>query len=179
MTIVAKVEGVRIRRATDHNPDLSYLKDADRYSDVPSAEAERYREADRDRLRDYEQGEWEMLGVQAIAKVRLHLSTHPGGTLQGFEVYSPGLWGVESDSSEEYLASIEREQRDELADILAAIGLRIDGDLSDTQALDAMAAFINEPGPVNGGDFLEKAEGLLVEAGRTILDNAEEFKENA
>jgi hypothetical protein len=171
--IVAKVERVEFRRVTDDNPDLSHLTDPERYSDVPSAEAERYREADSDRLRDFQQGAWEFLGVQAVAKVRLFLSSHPGGHVQKMEVCSGGLWGIESDSDAAYFAEVEAEQRADLEDNLAALGLRIDGEGTDAQALDSLAEFVNRPGPVNGADFLDHAEEVLKGSGREILDNAD------
>lgn len=44
---------------------------------------------------------------------------------------------------------------------------------SDTEALDELAAYMNRPGPWNGGDVCDVAAELLVKTGREILDNAD------
>lgn len=168
----ATVDSIELRRVTDTDADTSHLTDPDRYSDVSDAEAKRYREADRDRLRDYEAGQWEFLGVFAVAKVRFFLSTHPGGSGGGFEVSSPGLWGVESDSDPAYLAEIEREQRGEIADTLAALGLRIGGELTDAQALDALSIDVSA-GTGSGADHAAALYEALEKTGRRVESDGE------
>ncbi len=50
-----------------------------------------------------------------------------------------------------------------------------DGDhLSDPEALDALAAKLNEPGQWNGGDVCEFAAGLLTRTGREIKEEPED-----
>lgn len=47
----------------------------------------------------------------------------------------------------------------------------------DAGELDNLAAFVNRPGEVNGGDLVEFVCELLVRSGREVLDNAEEVEE--
>ena len=42
--------------------------------------------------------------------------------------------------------------------------------LTDTEALDRLHAFMNQPGPWNGGDVCEYAAELLTATGREIED---------
>ncbi len=60
-------------------------------------------------------GKWYLIGIRAEAEVRL-----TGDTVQ--RITSGGLWGIESDSEENYFKQIEGEQLAELAAELLAIG---------------------------------------------------------
>jgi len=60
-------------------------------------------------------GEWCLIGIKAEAEVHL-----TGNTVQ--RITSGGLWGIESDSEENYFKQIEGEQLAELAEELEAIG---------------------------------------------------------
>ena len=60
-------------------------------------------------------GEWSLIGIVAEAEVVL-----TGTTCQ--KLTSGGLWGVESDAGEPYLAGIEGEQLEELRGELEAVG---------------------------------------------------------
>jgi hypothetical protein len=49
--------------------------------------------------------------------------------------------------------------------------IRLVDRLSDKQAMDAIAAFVNQPGPVNGGDLCAEVEKILPQTGRPILND--------
>ncbi len=82
----------------DSYPDLSYLEQD--YKDVvDEAEREKYKAQNAERLAAYNRGEWHMIGIRAVAIVwveRVNYRT-------SYEITSPGIWGIESDSGEEYL----------------------------------------------------------------------------
>lgn len=71
--------------------------------------------ADYSRMCSYSAGCWDYIGIRAEARVQLN-----GDLCQN--VTSGGLWGVESDSGDEYLSEIEYEQLGELRTELHAMG---------------------------------------------------------
>jgi hypothetical protein len=105
----------------DEFPDLSWLEpDSGRYADVEDAEErERYQAQDAERLAAYYAGAWEMTGVRA--KVTMHVPIG-GNSFAVYTLTSPGLWGVESDADENYLAEVYREQCAELAQAVWQMG---------------------------------------------------------
>ena len=85
----------------DPYPDLSYLE-RDYKEVTDEAEREKYKAQDAKRLAAYNRGEWHMIGIcaKAIAWVeRTNYRTN-------YELESPGLWAIESDSDEEYLRDV-------------------------------------------------------------------------
>lgn len=98
----------------DDDADLSYLEQD--YSDCPPDEAAQYREGDAQRLRDYG-NTWSMIGVRA--KGELQIPYGPGGTYILQTIHSPGVWGVEDDSGEEYLNELYAEEKATLLSMLA------------------------------------------------------------
>ena len=46
--------------------------------------------------------------------------------------------------------------------------------ISDTQAMDAITNYLNQPGPWNGGDVCDFVAEVVSQTGRPILDNADE-----
>jgi hypothetical protein len=84
---------------SDEDPDTSYLD---------QAEFSERREA-------YERGAFEFVGVRAKATLNI------AGTIQ--TIFSPGLWGIESDSDDAYFDEVYADERDVLRDILAEIGI--------------------------------------------------------
>lgn len=95
-----KVESVEIRVIADQNPDISYLE----------------QEGFEDRLKQFERGDFNFVGVRAVAEVEV------GGTIQ--EITSAGLWGIESDSGDEYFRSVGKEEYAQLKEILTSMGIR-------------------------------------------------------
>lgn len=69
---------------------------------------------DFERMESLERGEWYFLGVDAVAQIVVH------GVIQTIE--SGGLWGIESDSDEDYIESVEKEEIDALRRVLAELG---------------------------------------------------------
>ena len=125
---------VTVRQETDTNPDLSWLGEyssdsshqhepitidrqergdnlqgqhryfhgGSNYGDDP--EAERYVAEDYLRMENYNRGFWGMVGVIATAV----LETEAGSITQ-----EASIWGVESDSGDEYFKQLEDEQKGE------------------------------------------------------------------
>src|SRR5215472_2019551 len=98
-----RIHNVTVRRINDCNPDTSYLE----------------QEGFEKRLDEYNRGHFEFVGIRAEAEVSF--PTSPNYALIQ-RVTSGGLWGIESDSSEEYLQEIEQEELRQLREQLHAMG---------------------------------------------------------
>jgi hypothetical protein len=90
---------ISVDRIIDHDPDYSYLDPIE----------------NRDRLNGLYEGNWHYIGIMARAVVTIN------GTIQ--TIRSGGLWGIESDSGEDYLTSVENEEKEALIDILSTLGI--------------------------------------------------------
>jgi len=88
-----------VRVEDDPDPDVSYL------------EQEEFAE----RLAAYQRGDFTFVGVRVEAEIII------SGTVQ--TLMSPGLWGIESDSGEEYIEEVAVEEYGELRKILTDIGV--------------------------------------------------------
>lgn len=122
--LTATIESVRFRMMTDGDPDLSYLEQD--YADVAKtdpAEAAKYRAQDAQRLQDYRDGYWHTVGIYAEAKLRF--ATPQGGWLNGPEVRTGGIWGIESDSGDDYFEEIGQDELEELRAELYALGFGV------------------------------------------------------
>lgn len=71
---------------------------------------------DYERMESHNRGEWQMIGMRAHARVQFT----PQGPWN--EITSGGLWGIESDSGDDYFREIGQEQLAELRDQLHAAG---------------------------------------------------------
>ncbi len=91
----------------DDCPDTSYLE----------------QEGFENRREQYRQGGFDFIGVRAT--VELPIPYGKDRILARIE--SPGLWGIESDSGEDYLESVFREESNILADMLAELGVKVVG----------------------------------------------------
>jgi hypothetical protein len=89
----------------DDCPDASYLE----------------QEGFEDRLAEYQRGEFGFIGIRVA--VELPIPFGKGHILQKIE--SPGLWGIESDSGNDYLESVFQEESEILADMLAELGVQV------------------------------------------------------
>lgn len=102
----------------EDDSDLSFLEQD--YADVEDAkERKRYLAQDRKRLAAYERGDWHMTGIRVVAHVLVPIG---GGSFRMFDIASAGLWGVESDADESYLAEIEAEEKSELIRDIKTMG---------------------------------------------------------
>lgn len=107
-TTTHRIESIEVRRQDDYDADLSYLDQTD------AQMGEGFEAYAAQRKAAYWANDWGIVGVDARAIVCV------GGVRQ--EITSGGLWGIESDSGEDYFTEIESEQLDELAGILRALG---------------------------------------------------------
>ena len=78
---------------------------------------EDYREEDQARLDAYNNGEWQFIGIRAIAHIQI-IANGIGAT---FRLESPGLFGIEDDSGEEYLDEAFAEECDNLKGYIAKL----------------------------------------------------------
>jgi hypothetical protein len=110
-----ELKEAKIVVVADEDPDTSYL-------DQPEFE---------DRKKAYERGDFNFVGVRAVAEVEI------GGVIQ--EITSGGLWGIESDSGEEYFRDeVGKEEYNELADILNEMGVTDIPDFEDVQLVETV-----------------------------------------
>lgn len=89
----------------DDSPDPSYM-DQDGWAD---------------RKAQYENGDFGFVGVRAVATLKIpHGCDHID-----VKVESPGLWGIESDSGNEYLRSVYDEEVLVLTDMLNGLNVTV------------------------------------------------------
>lgn len=101
---------ITIKRVPDENPDPSYLEQ-------PEFE---------DRLAAYRRGEFSFIGIYAAAEC--HTPTGTGNGPKRIQTLrSAGLWGIEDDSSEEYLREIEEEELHQLKSHLRDYNVNVRG----------------------------------------------------
>jgi hypothetical protein len=129
----------------DEDPDLSYLKHPDGPLDrLRRAEAQlmgrptdgdttplqedaeftlelQADEADEERLAAYERGEFHFVGLRA--RITLFIPFGNDKIMQ--DIQSPGLWGVESDSTEEYLSEVFNDECEVLIHMLTELGVAV------------------------------------------------------
>ena len=106
--------------ATNLKPYIEEAQIVVTYDDDPDAS---YLEQDEweDRLAAYRAGDFYFVGVYAEARIRF--ATPQGGWTQGSYVRTPGLWGIESDSDQSYIAEVGKEEQAELAEMLEALNV--------------------------------------------------------
>ena len=85
----------------DDDPDTSYLG----------------QDGFEDRLASYDNGDFYFIGIQA--KTTVSISTGENVILH--DVVSPGVWGIESDSGEEYLEEVFQDECATLANMLEGL----------------------------------------------------------
>ncbi|GEM_PF-2536844 len=74
-----------------------------------------------DRLAAYRRGDFGYVGVRAAMTVPIPMDGH----YILHEIRSPGLWGIESDSGDDYLAEVFGEESHVLEEMLSALGVRV------------------------------------------------------
>ena len=142
--MTAKIESVQIKWEYDEYPDVSWLdctaedhygKEGSNWDYVPKEVEARvieeygslweaskaYAWANQRRLKDFYAGKWHMQGC--VARVTV---SYPQGNSRRFEHFtSGGLWGIESDSDEEYRVEIEMDQLGDLKRHLEQLGVDV------------------------------------------------------
>lgn len=100
---------VGVEIVPEEDPDPSYLE----------------QEGFEDRLAQYRRGDFRLVGIRAVATV----VTRNGDMSNIDRVTSPGLWSVESDSTQAYLEEVAREELAELrAELKQSYGLFLPAD---------------------------------------------------
>ena len=117
---VAEVREVKVTWRYDEDPDLSFLEqecfnDFQEGSTLPDGGVGWGMK----RIEAYNRDEWFMVGLQATA--RIHFTTNGVSHYQDFT--TPGLWGIESESGEDYFRDIGGEELFTLRQDLMALGL--------------------------------------------------------
>lgn len=113
MPSVARIERVYVQVVPDEIVDLSWL-------DQTPAQLGSIADAvlNLRRKRAYENGDWEMCGVRLAADVVIE---HAGRTDEVLTLTTPGVWGIESDSGEEYFRETATDDSGMLQDDLEAL----------------------------------------------------------
>lgn len=83
-----------------------------------------YAQADEERAAAWRRDEWRFIGIRAKASLFVPIG---GTSFACYELTSPGLFGIESDSDPDYLASVYTDEKAALRDALAAIGAAFNG----------------------------------------------------
>jgi hypothetical protein len=79
-----------------------------------------YRHQDEARLAAWRHGDWHFVGVRAKATIKFPCGANPDCWTTS-ELFSPGLWGIESDSGHAYFEEVYQEERAALIDMLASL----------------------------------------------------------
>jgi hypothetical protein len=79
-----------------------------------------YRDQDKARLKAWRNNDWYFLKIRAKAAIKISHGTNLECWITS-ELLSPGLWGIESDSDNEYLQQVYREERQILIAMLASL----------------------------------------------------------
>lgn len=102
----------------DECPDLSFLEQE--WKEEPESERAKILEHQTERLAAFNRGDWHMVGVRCKADILIPHGHNPDCWIMS-SMTSPGLWGVESDSGEEYLNEVYQQERAELRGMLESL----------------------------------------------------------
>ncbi len=114
--------------------DSHYGQDGSAWSHVPATDLERvkaqfgsiwdaciaYAKQDADRLSRFNRDEWWFEGCYAVAEILYESSP---GVYRLDRLQSAGLWGIESDSGQDYRRSVELDELADLCSDLSKIGI--------------------------------------------------------
>lgn len=114
-----RIDKVTLERLDDDSPDLSWLEQTDKEM------GEGFEAQSKARLESYGDS-WFMIGIRAKAQVSYPCGPNGERRLDSFT--SGGLWGIESDSGESYLKSIEADELEDLASHLNRFGFECSAD---------------------------------------------------
>lgn len=104
------IHTIKTIKELDDNPDLSYLKESKDPKDI-------------ERLKDYEKNYWWMVGI--YAETTIIIPYVDAGYSQLVTIRTGGLWGLESDSTDEYFKEVRADQIEQLEDICKKLHVRI------------------------------------------------------
>lgn len=107
-----EIESISCQQIFDVDGDISYLQQYDINS--KDTEERKYALQDKKRLEAYYNDEWYFIGIQAVAEIRIN------GISQ--TISSGGLYGIESDNSNEYFDEVFEEEKEQLKDVLLQLG---------------------------------------------------------
>ena len=79
-----------------------------------------YGAEDETRMKAWLAGDWHFLGIRARATIKIPHGSNPDCRITS-ELLSPGLWGIESDSGDEYFQEVYRDERTLLIDMLQSL----------------------------------------------------------
>jgi hypothetical protein len=79
-----------------------------------------YCEQDEARFNAWRKGDWHFVGVRAKATIKFPYGANSDSWTTA-ELLSPGLWGVESDSGDQYLREVYQDEREILAGMLDSL----------------------------------------------------------
>lgn len=102
----------------DETPDLSYL---DQFKNSRDTEYQKYYKVDQERKAAYDI-DWNMTGCQAKATV---LVGEGNGFARIQEFTSGGIWGIESDSDDDFKREMEQEELSDLKSYLQIFGVDV------------------------------------------------------
>jgi len=94
--------------------EYRYFNSSDNYTGELPEDRRKYTLQDYARAESLNRGDWYYIGIRAVADVVI------GGVCQ--TLASGGLWGIESDSGEDYLAEVGRDELAELKKVLYDLG---------------------------------------------------------
>lgn len=107
-----EIESISCQQIFDVDGDISYLQQYDINS--KDSEERKYALQDKKRLEAYYNDEWYFIGIQAKAEIRIN------GISQ--VITSGGLWGIESDSGDDYFNKIYQDEKEDLKNSLLELG---------------------------------------------------------
>jgi len=135
-----KIEKIVIKHVVDEQPDLSYLgvysnspadvcidreergdqeRNEFRYFNLGCGDKD-YIEQDYARAESYNRQNWCMLGIIAEAEMSYDIGQ---GCRRLEKLSSGGIWGIESDSDDDYIEDMQNEQLDDLRQHLRHFGI--------------------------------------------------------
>lgn len=101
-----------------------------------TADYQKYGKQDYDRMESLNGGNWCFIGVQAEAEVSYPVAGGSNGHRRLETFTSGGLWGIESDSDDDYLAETENEQLTDLVQHLSHFNIKLDLSKIDIERID-------------------------------------------
>lgn len=104
------------------NPSFNYVDSAGKPKDLTPEEVRKYTRQDYERMERLNAGDWCYIGIRAEAEIAVDPGAEIRGGLLTQTITSGGLFGTESDSNKEYLASVAAEELADLKGQLLALG---------------------------------------------------------